>query len=248
MVLKRLGWKMERFARLVSLVGVRRAIGFESAWTVRRPEVGIRLPGFANDLILRRRTSDVQVFWSTFLTGELQEWLPEQPRLIVDGGANVGYTTAFYAQRFPESMVIAVEPFAENCAMWRRNCSGFRHATLLEGALWPDRGTLRIANPEAASYAIQVRPGEGEQEVRAHTTPDSLEQAGLDQIDLLKLDIEGAETALLTRNTEGWLDRVRSIVVEVHGQEAQAAIDAAYPEDRFARKVSGDKLILRQKA
>jgi hypothetical protein len=44
---------------------------------------------------------------------------------------------------------------------------------------------------------------------------DLLERLGTAKVDLLKLDIEGAEEALFTANYEEWVDRIQTLIVEI---------------------------------
>jgi hypothetical protein len=45
---------------------------------------------------------------------------------------------------------------------------------------------------------------------------DILSQRDKETIDLLKIDIEGAENELFRTNYESWLPRTRAIVLEIH--------------------------------
>jgi FkbM family methyltransferase len=53
-------------------------------------------------------------------------------------------------------------------------------------------------------------------EVSSVTVEGLLRNFGAMQIDLLKLDIEGAEFDLFSRNCDRWIDQVRLIVIELH--------------------------------
>jgi hypothetical protein len=52
--------------------------------------------------------------------------------------------------------------------------------------------------------------------VRAVTIASLMDKAGFDRVDILKLDIEGAEIELFDANCEEWIDRVDAIVIELH--------------------------------
>jgi hypothetical protein len=82
-------------------------------WSLRRPEIDITLPGYPARFTIRRSSSDIHVFSSIFLHGAPEEFLPEDPRFILDGGANVGYTRAFHAHPYPDATIIAAEPSGE---------------------------------------------------------------------------------------------------------------------------------------
>ena len=71
------------------------------------------------------------------------------PGLIIDAGANVGYTTLFYANRWPGVRILAVEPELNNCRLLRMNCSDYSNVTIIEVRVWHERTQLQIINPNA---------------------------------------------------------------------------------------------------
>lgn len=109
--------KINRVEKLTRLVGFAKALGFELSWSLRSPEVRLRVPGYPADFTIRRHESDYSVFSAIFLEGELSAYVPSDPRLIIDGGANVGYSTAYFARHYPSATIVAVEPSGENCAV-----------------------------------------------------------------------------------------------------------------------------------
>jgi hypothetical protein len=79
--------------------------------------------------------------------------------------------------------------------------------------------------------------------VRAYTVSEIIGLSGIQRCDLLKLDIEGAEKQLFEKG-EDWLALVNAILVEVHGEQAHAAIQAACPLDSWHYRDCGEKLLL----
>ncbi len=237
--------KTNRIAALTRLVGFAKALGFELTWSLRSPEVRIRVPGYPAEFSIRRHNSDYFVFSSIFLEEEFSAYVPPKPRLIIDGGANIGFSTAYFAQHYPTATVVAVEPSGENCARIKRHCAGFDNVTLLEGGLWSHCGLLRIQNPEDASWSFRCEPadGPGEGVFSAFTVGEIIDRSGADRCDLLKLDIEGAEANVFAPGALDWLDRVDAIFVEVHGDQALSNITAACPETLFDSSRSGEKLL-----
>jgi FkbM family methyltransferase len=145
--------------------------------------------------------------------------LEREPTLIIDGGANVGYSSLVFARHYPTAQIIAVEPDKRNCEMFHKNCDSYPNIRLLEGAIWPTSSKLTITNPAADAFMFQVDESTetgGANEVPAYTIPQLLELGGGGRINLLKLDIEGAEKALFSKGTDEWLHRVDVIFVELH--------------------------------
>jgi FkbM family methyltransferase len=238
--------KAKRIAALTRLVGFTKALGFELSWSLRSHEIAFRLPGYPADFAIRRHDSDYFVFSSIFIEGELAAYVPPEPSLIIDGGANVGFSTAYFAHHYPSAVIVALEPSGENCERINRHCNGFGNVRLVQGGLWPHSGLLRIQNPQDPSWSFRCEraDGPGEGVFSAFTVDEIMDRFGMDRCDLLKLDIEGAEASVFAPGTLDWLDRVDAILVEVHGDQALSNITAACPETRFESARSGEKLLL----
>lgn len=181
--------------------------------------VVLDVPDIDTPLAARIGTSDLHALNEVLLAGDYDFDLPRlEPRLVIDGGANVGYASVLFATRWPRARVIAVEPESSNVAMLRRNVSHLPNVEVVPAALWPRSGWLRIANPQAAAWSVRVveaahGPGPA---VRATTVSELLASCGASVIDLLKLDIEGAERELFAQGADEWLARV--LIIELHDE------------------------------
>jgi hypothetical protein len=83
--------------------------------------------------------------------------------------------------------------------------------------------------------------------VRAFSIPEIMDAMGWQEIDVLKLDIEGAEKLLFTKNTTGWINRVRCVIFEVADHESPGMTQAIYDAlsgHRFRSTICGENLIL----
>jgi FkbM family methyltransferase len=191
---------------------------YSIAYSPRRL-VRLHVPGYAGPFHLRKDTADhgtfVDVIWREVYAAHAVPTV--RPRVIVDAGANVGYTTAYWARTYPDAQVIAIEPSADNFALLECNTARYPKVRVLRGGLWPRPGFLRIKNPTADTDAFRVREvDEGVDVVPAITPEDILRMSPTGSIDILKMDIEGAEHELFSSDPQ-WLDRVTgTLVVEVH--------------------------------
>lgn len=244
-----IGYKWQRIRRWSKRLGWWQSLRFEFLWTLRRPTISVSVPGYDRHMVLRRSTSDISVFETVFIDRELEDHLPTEPKLIIDGGANVGFSTAFYARTFPSARVVAVEPSDENAKMLRRNCAGFSNVQLVHGGLWSHSGYLAIENPQDAAWAFRCVPSDAHAPgaFPAYSLGDVIGKSGIDHCDLLKLDVEGAEEQLFAGAAD-WLGRVSTILVEVHGAKALRTIDEACSGPEWARQECGEKLLLTRKA
>ncbi|MFT3922116.1 MAG: FkbM family methyltransferase [Myxococcales bacterium] len=240
-----LRFKLDRIRRYSGRLGLREATRLELLWSTPIPRVDVRVPGHHEPFTLRRRGSDLAVFETVFVEQELALELPRAPRLIIDGGANVGLSTAFFAQRYPTSHIIAVEPDRTKLQLLRRNCRGYTNVSVVEGGLWPVSGALRIANPhdEPSTFRCELAEPGSPDTFPAYAIADLIRHAGFTTCDLLKLDVEGAEEFLFN-DASPWLDRVQCILVETHSERGHRAMLEACPSSRWNRDVRGEKAIL----
>jgi FkbM family methyltransferase len=185
-----------------------------------RDVLKFKVPGIRTPIYCRSYGPDFLVLYD--LIGKKQCNFPfrNPPKLIIDAGAHVGFATLYYANRWPEARIIAVEPEANNCRLLRMNCASYPNVTIIEGALWHERTRLQIVNPDALSWAFQVdkclEPNSQGNPVEAYTVSDLLKIGGESRISLLKIDIEGAEYNVFSYNPQPWLDKVDGILIELH--------------------------------
>jgi FkbM family methyltransferase len=168
----------------------------------------------------RRGTTDLAVFDQIFVEREYRCLDNiEEPALIIDCGANVGYSSAYFLSRHQNCYVIAVEPDPENFIALRRNVRVYgNRCQTIQGAIWPKHEPLCFDAPptRGAEWATSVKPGKAnDRPIKTVTIPELIKLTPYRRISILKIDIEGAEAALFGAQTE-WLDFVDSIVIELH--------------------------------
>jgi len=185
------------------------------------------VPGSNIKVFLRLGSSDISVFNGIFRWLEYGWDLERQPRTVVDGGAYIGLSAIYFTLRYPGVRVIAVEASESNFNLLVRNTSAFPNIEPVHAALWPQPGSLVLADPGTGLWGLQVRDASAEENasqsradesgdaVRAITIPDILHDYELDKIDLLKVDIEGSEKELFAAPAP-WLDQVDAICIELH--------------------------------
>jgi FkbM family methyltransferase len=161
---------------------------------------------------LRGGTTDSRVFRHVFVLRQLEFRDVVDPTVIVDAGANVGITSIFFTKRFPRAKVIAIEPEPANFVMLERNVAGLGNVVAIQAALWWKREPLAIEDPGLGDWGFQVSPAM-DGTVPVITMEDLIRTEG--RIDVLKLDIEGAEFDLFAHSDE-WIDSVDAIAIELH--------------------------------
>ena len=189
---------------------------------------------------------------------------PDDRAVVVDVGANEGFYTLFVKRHCPQARVIAIEPDPVAFAVLERNVLGnaLEDVVLVNKAIAPQRGPVPFVSvpiaPMLSGTAMRearwmAAPGAIERiQVDALTLDDVFEEYGLDRIDLMKIDAEGAEDAILASAAS--LARCRRIVVEYHSRRAYDAVrriassgfDVVRDEREAEQSTCGDLYLLRR--
>jgi FkbM family methyltransferase len=200
-----------------------------------------RLPG---PIVLRSRTSDIRVFDQVFLDRQYDRMPVRDPRVIVDAGANIGLASLFLLRKYPDVRVIAIEPDPENLPLAEKNLHPYRdRCILLPGALWSMRARLSIKRSWAHWATQVVAEPTGGTEVQGYSLADLKTMFGLTAIDLLKIDIEGAELEVFGKGGPAVLEGVRCCAVELHGDVCREAFFAAAAAHQFKYDERGELTI-----
>jgi FkbM family methyltransferase len=217
----------------------------------RRATVPLRSKHLRFPVYYRPGSTDLIVFHQIFIEREYSCFDDlTNVGLILDLGANVGYSSAYFLSRFPDSFVIAVEPDEANFALLNKNLTPYngRYKTI-NAAVWPEKTTLHFepASLRAENECGRIVTAEASEgrPVPAVEVASLLAMAGGRRISILKVDIEGAERELFSRNTEPWLGMADNICIEIHGEEARQIFDKAVAGRGFAISRSGELIVAR---
>ncbi|MCB0143020.1 MAG: FkbM family methyltransferase [Caldilineaceae bacterium] len=145
----------------------------------------------------------------------------EQP-LIIDCGANIGLAVFFWKQHYPQSRIIAFEADPLVFELLEDNCKayGWENVELVNKAVWSVETTLpfwqeradagQLVTTDADTQVDKYRNG-------AIVTVKTVQLSSLlnVHVDLLKLDVEGAEMEVL-RECKEKLQNVQHLFVEYH--------------------------------
>jgi FkbM family methyltransferase len=134
---------------------------------------------------------------------------------VLDLGANIGCFGLYVLSRRPRARVISVEPSLSTFAVLEtnRDLHGSGDWKVVQAAVWREEGEVALVY---ASASTGHRVGaEGDETVPAVTLGRLIDLVGSVSVDLLKLDIEGAEAVVL-HEASSVLARVERLVVEIH--------------------------------
>ncbi len=134
---------------------------------------------------------------------------------IIDGGANIGLSIIYFKKLYPDSKIIAFEPDPEIFKILEGNLEKFNYQNLklINKGLWNEENELDFWSEGADGGLLSEIDNSNKASTKVATT--SLNKFLKQEVDLLKLDIEGAETAVL-KDIQSNLNKVKRIFVEYH--------------------------------
>lgn len=150
-------------------------------------------------------------------------------RNVIDGGANIGIFSRMIYEMNPNVNIAAVELESTNYEMLKMN-TAYTKVHCLLGGIWNDNTGLSIVGHvegNEAGFSAQTSLDD-DYEVQGYTIDKIMEIYGMDYIDILKLDIEGAEIEVFDDSSEQWLDKTRMVIIELHDRYRMGCSVAVY--------------------
>ena len=210
----------------------------------------IPLPGLNRAVICRLRETDPEVFAQVFVYFQYKHlFLPGQAEIIIDAGANVGYSVLFFRQLYPNALIIALEPDPSNFAILQENCADLSNVVLLNLALWHSCTTLQLQVADEAGKSlgswgtrtIEARQTKATLSTEAVDVPTLMQRFNIYSIDIFKIDIEGAEKEVFADPGATWYEAVKLFTIETHERftiGSDSAVKNALPlsQWQYARK------------
>lgn len=201
-------------------------------------------------IIIRRNTSDIEAFRQIFIYKDYDVSYPnKKPKLIIDAGANVGYATLFFRKKFPSAKIISIEPAESNFEVLRKNVAHYQNITIIQRGVWGKMGYLKIHDRGSGEwgYITEEVTADEPYDVEVITLDEILEISGAEKIDILKIDVEGAEKNIFSHNYSSWLGKTDMIIIELHDRISSGCSDAFYSAIKkynFKEYYSGENIVL----
>ncbi len=219
----------------------------------------VRPEGVAHSLMVRLDASDPHVLGQVFGDLEYNIEFSNPVEVVVDLGANVGFATSYFSMKFPKALIISVEPDIENFKMLGINLREVANVTLVHGAIWSSDGFVELVTSgsdgrDLGAWGVQtkepVSSAQSHKLTPAYTIKTLMEQNNIEKIDLLKVDIEGAEVELFSSTDLEWLQSVEVIFVETHDRFRAGSSEVTsriLNKTHFLSEKSGEKLVFRRR-
>lgn len=145
----------------------------------------------------------------------------DQPT-ILDVGANIGTFSLWARGVAPQVNIISVEPSETTFSKLKQTTSAIKSQNwfLLNKAAWKDNSAVSFnASGESMGHKVSDQGDRQVDGVSLHELlSDAKDRFGVEEIDLMKVDIEGAEESFLQNNTDihEALKTVKRLVIEIH--------------------------------
>ena len=233
-----MGWYKSRF----SLVG---ALGAYVNLLAHKGIGRVPIDFGKRSVFIRPGTADQGVFDQIFVRKDYRMELGD-PHLIVDAGAHIGLASVYFANRFPQARIVAIEPEPANFKMLLKNTRDYPNISVLQAGLWSGKTHLQIQDSNVDNWSFRVAETVGAGGILALGVQDVMKSANANQIDILKIDIEGSEVEVLSSSVS-WLGNVQNMIIELHDRfrpGCSEALDAALNGYEYVKFVSGENIVI----
>lgn len=190
---------------------------------IELPQVGVKF--------MVRGIMDIWTVKETFLDRFYEKYSlrVQDGWTILDIGGGIGDFTVFAALKRPGSTVYAFEPTPQSFSLLQENLrlNQITNVRSYAEAVWSEKGTLAIDTTvgepgQFISHQVEhASPQDGKVLVPSVSLAEIFDRFGLAQIDLMKMDCEGAEYPVLFHASGEVLSRIQRMVMEYHDNVTQ---------------------------
>ena len=185
--------------------------------------IRLRYPSRRSVFIREKSNTDKSVFKYVFFNAYHHPPITLKEKCtILDLGANIGLTMVDFKECYPHSRILGFEMDAQNFTLAQKNIVGLTDCVIENKAIWHTKSTVQYAIDVAEdaynisdAKAIDIDTRKYRQ-VEALSMNDVLSQYNLSEVDYVKMDIEGAEKALLQNGSRTWLNHINCLNIEIH--------------------------------
>jgi FkbM family methyltransferase len=193
---------------------------FHSTWTHKPQALSIKIGNTTNTIWTHSLSASAEIYRGISSNQHLPSVKLRSSPTIIDCGANIGLVSLAYINAYPKANIHAIEPASDNFELLRKNLGGNDGIRIIRAAVSNQSGTGQLVlskrSPSSHSMSEAAIRHQGKRErIDLITLKDYLDRNNIEKVDLLKLDIEGAEMDAI----EGLGKRIRDvrvIVGEVH--------------------------------
>ncbi|HLP80090.1 MAG TPA: FkbM family methyltransferase [Acidobacteriota bacterium] len=177
-------------------------------------------------------------FCEIFIQGDYSHPVND-PKIIVDVGANVGIATAYFSCRYPSATIHALEPDPSSFRRLVVQTKQFPNVSCWNVAVSGSNGTLEFYSSKnsLSSSIFRRSPSDVVVDVKTCTLDSFAKSHAIKKIDFLKFDVEGAEWAMFGGS---WKTPIHFFIGEYHEDLV------GKPLDSFVKLFSGFSIVTRK--
>ena len=172
-----------------------------------------------HNLVIRNSSSDIDVFLQHFGRRELLDInYPSNVKKIIDLGANIGISVSVFKYLFPEAKIVAVEMDNDNFLLLKKNTKFYKNIFLIQGAVWSNSNGVNQVDTGEGEWAYRARNLNVKKTnaIKSYTFEDICKISKIESIDVLKIDIEGAEAEVFLKSWRSIFSKTKLTIVEIH--------------------------------
>lgn len=170
---------------------------------------------------IRTCTEDMNLLIQTAVREEYGHKLEiNNPRWIIDAGAYIGDTAAYFLTKYKTTKVISLEPNPTAYSLAKKNLSFYSdRSILLNKGLSAAEGKMKFSGDFGGAHITDVGI-----DIDVTSLPEIVKKYNIPRINILKMDIEGQEELIFQSNPESWLSICDLLIIEIHGPEIERLI------------------------
>ena len=197
------------------------------------PPVPISFHNLQYPFFVRPGTIDISTVINNVIREEYGQFRPaSEPQWMIDAGAYIGDTSAYFLSRFPSLKIIALEPHTKNYEIACKNLTPYgERVVLLNKGLWVKDQKVNFGGDFSGASIRDTGS-----EIDCISLPSIMEQFSIPKINILKMDIEGAEEAIFSTKPEEWLERIDLLIIEIHGPKIMEVVLSTLRQYHFSMK------------
>lgn len=240
---------MSRFSTLRKYLGLPEAISIYTKIKTGNYK-SWKLSKLRHPFSLRNNPYDYATFEEVILREDYNINIGFTPKTIIDGGANIGLTAAYFATKFPSAQIVTVEPDSNNFDLLVKNTQQYKNIKPVNAGIWNRKVNLEVKDGGQGNNAFTVLENPAGT-IPALSIKDLIDQQGWPNADIIKLDIEGSEKEVFEKNFEQWLPSTKILIVELHDRMKKGCSEAVFNAIKqydFSSEEKGENIVFRNKA
>jgi FkbM family methyltransferase len=181
----------------------------------------------------REKSLDLHIISDSyeFKVKEIFEKLCRESKIIVDIGANIGRYTILGGNNNPRAKIYSIEPEEDNFNILSKNVklNNLKNVELIKTALGNQKGEVKLYKSKGANHGGHSILNKTDNfELVKLNTLDALIKDKVNEIDLIKIDVEGFELDVLSGMKNFLLEkRIKNILIEIDKENYSAVVQFA---------------------